>query len=293
LLFPLSIARESVALRKFKSNMFKTFFISIFLIFIQQQLLAQLFTPNKKEQIQELSLRVDSLFRANDSLKTHILTQDSVSLLVSAQKNQLAQQLETIEAVQASLRNELITRYSDSIQQLTASVNRLRFNIDSLNFINSLVVDCEETSEEIPGKKFERLFKTCSFKNHRTMSIGEPDYKGRYSYKYKLYKLLNDSSVVITNAEFIKETRRDEFIAILNVRIADEAKKVVQMAQEEKSKCFDGFVFKSYTYEELGIQFNEGMVEFTVPFGLPNACMPYDGVLIAFPLKEMVPYFSE
>jgi hypothetical protein len=125
------------------------------------------------------------------------------------------------------------------------------------------------------------------------MSIGEPDYKGRYSYKYKLYKLLNDSSVVITNAEFIKETRRDEFIAILNVRIADEAKKVVQMAQDEKSNCFDGFVFKAYTYEEVGIQFNEGMVEFTVPFGLPNACMPYDGVLIAIPLKEMVAYFSE
>jgi hypothetical protein len=273
--------------------MLKTFFISIFLIFIQQQLVAQLFTPNKKEQIQELSLRVDSLFRANDSLKAHILSQDSVLLLVSAQKNQLAQQLETIEAVQNSLRNELIMHYSDTINQLSASVNRLQFNIDSLNFINSLVVDCEETSEEIPGKKYQRLFKTCSFKNHRTMSIGEPDYKGRYSYKYKLYKLLNDSSTVISNAELIKENRRDEFIAILNVRIADEAKKVVQMAQDEKSKCFSGFVFKSYKYDEMGIQFNEGMVEFTVPFGLPNACMPYDGVLIAFPLKEMVPYFSE
>lgn len=273
--------------------MLKAFFISIFLIFIQHRLVAQLFTPNKKEQILELSLRVDSLSRANDSLKANILSQDSVLLLVTDQKNQIAQQLETIEAVQTSLRNELITSYSDSIHQLKSSVNRLRFNIDSLNFINSLVVDCEETSEEIPGKKFQRLFKTCSFKNHRTMSIGEPDYKGRYSYKYKLYKLLNDSSVVISNAEFIKETRRDEFLAILNVRIADEAKKVVQMAQDEKSKCFEGFVFKSYTYEELGIQFNEDMVEFTVPFGLPNACMPYDGVLIAIPLKEMVAYFSE
>lgn len=125
------------------------------------------------------------------------------------------------------------------------------------------------------------------------MSIGEPDYKGRYSYKYKLYKLLNDSSIVLSNAELIRENRRDEFLAILNVRIADETKKVVQMALDEKSKCFDGFVFKSYTYEELGIQFNEGLVEFTVTFGLPNACMPYDGVMIAIPLKEMVAYFSE
>jgi hypothetical protein len=273
--------------------MFKTFIASIFLILIHQSLTAQLFTPNKKEQIVELSLRIDSLFRANDSLKTHILFQDSVSLVVIAEKNKIESELRTVETVHTGLRKEIIIRYSDSISKLIATINRLQFNIDSLNFLNSLVVDCEETSEEIPGKKFERLFKTCSFKSHRTMSIGEPDYKGRYSYKYKLYKLLNDSSIVLSNAELIRENRRDEFLAILNVRIADETKKVVQMALDEKSKCFDGFVFKSYTYEELGIQFNEGLVEFTVTFGLPNACMPYDGVMIAIPLKEMVAYFSE
>lgn len=273
--------------------MLKSFFISILLIFLHQSLRAQLFTTNKKEQIQELTLRVDSLFHANDSLKAHIFFQDSVFTLVSTEKSELANQLGAIETVHLKQQTTLSSQYNDTLSNLKFAFKQLQTSFDSLTFLSSLVVDCEETSEEIPGKKFERLFKTCSFKNHRSMSIGDPDYKGRYTYKYKIYKLLNDSSTVLTNAELIKENRRDEFLAILNVRIADESKKVVQMAQDEKSKCFDGFVFKSYSYDDLGVQFNEGMVEFVVSFGLSTACMPYDGVLIAIPLKEMVAYFSE
>jgi hypothetical protein len=273
--------------------MLKSIFLSFSFLFLHQVVSAQLLNLHKKEQIEKLNSRVDSLFHVRDSLEAQLHKKDSMYQISIDEKMKLTTLVQEFESIQQSSTMAMQQRLNDTILTVKNQLFNFKAKYDSLLFLNSLIVDCEETSEEIPGKKFERLFKTCSFKNHRTMSIGEPDYKGRYSYKYKLYKLLNDSSSIITNAEFIKETRRDEFLAILNVRIADEAKKVYQMAQDEKSNCFDGFVFKAYTYEELGIQFNEDMVEFTVPFGLPNACMPYDGVLIAIPLKEMVAYFSE
>jgi len=273
--------------------MLKSIFLSFSFIFLQQVLTAQLLNLHKKEQIEMLNFRLDSLAHVKDSLVLQIVKKDSIYKIALDEKLKLTNLVQEFESIQQSSTMQMQQRLNDTIFNIKNQLYSLKEKYDSLIFLNSLIVDCEETSEEIPGKKFDRLFKTCSFKNHRTMSIGEPDYKGRYSYNYRLYHLHNDSSEIIKNAELIKETRRDEFIIILNARINEEAKKVYAMAKEDKSKCLNGFVFKSYNYEELGIQFNEGMIEFTVSFGLSAACMPYDGVLVAFPLKEMVAYLNE
>jgi len=134
------------------------------------------------------------------------------------------------------------------------------------------------------------LIKTCMYKKYKTISRGYPDYKGRYTYVYELYKKQpNGSFIQIKNAMLFNETK-NELLSIINSKIEMD---YAAFANDAETKdCFEGAAFAPFELDQLGIDFDADKINFNVSFGLSAACMSVDGTTVSFNLDDIETYLN-
>jgi hypothetical protein len=135
------------------------------------------------------------------------------------------------------------------------------------------------------------LTKTCLYKKYKTISKGQPDYKGRYSYEYSVFKKQeNGSYVQIKNAALFNENK-NELLSIINSKIEKDYK--TYSNDSETKDCFEGTSFTPFEFDQLGIDFDVDKINFNVTFGLSGACMSVDGTIVSFTLEEIQKYLNK
>lgn len=149
---------------------------------------------------------------------------------------------------------------------------------------------CSENKQKSQDSEDPILIKSCVIGNYKTISTDEADYKGRYSYSYKLYKNVNNKYIPIKNAELFNE-KKVNLLAIINQRIKKEFDEYLK--DPENSDCFEGVTTPTVSFEDLGITFNNSGIDFNISFGLSENCMAVDGTIASFKLEEVLPYLNK
>jgi hypothetical protein len=151
------------------------------------------------------------------------------------------------------------------------------------------IIVCSAKEQKIEGSEDPRTIKTCTWGNFKSISTGEADFKGRYSYSSKLFKLTNNTYVAIKNSQLFNENKT-ELLEILNQRIK---KSFDEYSNDPEFKdCFDGISAPHFSIDDLGIYFDDSGINFDVSFGLSGACMSVDGITISFKLDEIESYIN-
>lgn len=139
------------------------------------------------------------------------------------------------------------------------------------------------------GKDGEETLQTCLYKNYKAVQEGFPDLKGRYSYRYTLFKKENGKEYKeIKNAEMFE--KGEELLAIINSKIKKDYETFASDPQSQD--CFEGQTFKPFGFDELGISFDEKNINFNVTFGLMNTCMSVDGTIVSFAWQDIEKYLK-
>ena len=152
---------------------------------------------------------------------------------------------------------------------------------------NKVTCTEEETKNENGGEPI--LTKTCLYKSYKFISKGFPDFNGRYSYEYSVYKMQDNGSYAqIKNASLFN---KNELLSIINSKIETDYKSYSN--DSESKDCFEGASFTPFNFDQLGIAFNEDKIEFNVTFGLIDVCKNVDGTVVSINLGEIQKYLIE
>ena len=149
---------------------------------------------------------------------------------------------------------------------------------------------CTEKEQVIKDSPDPRIIKSCTFENFKSVSKGDPDYKGRYSYSYKIFKLTNNKYVAIKNSELFNENKK-KLLAIINQKIKET---YLEYSNNPETKdCFDGISLPEVSFDDLGISFNDTGIDFSITFGLDGSCMAVDGTTLSFKVDEIKTYINK
>jgi hypothetical protein len=157
--------------------------------------------------------------------------------------------------------------------------------------LSNYTATCGEKEEKNPESEDPTIIKTCTFRNYKTILIGNADYKGRYSWEYNLYKTSRNEDLKIDNTLLFNQKQSD-LLKQVNRRI--KADYLMVAGDPENKDCFEGVdPIHDFEMNELGIQFETDKLVFHVEYGLPSACLAVDGTSISFTLKELEPYLNK
>ncbi len=152
------------------------------------------------------------------------------------------------------------------------------------------VVTCSEQENKNEDGGEPIIVNTCLFKSYKTISTGTPDYKGRYSYEYELYKKINGKYVKVKNSALFNQNQ-NQLLTTINQKIQKDY--IVFSTDPESKDCFDSVAPPKFSFDELFIDFRDGKINFSVTFGLSSACMSVDGTTVSFTLDEIQQYLNE
>lgn len=164
-----------------------------------------------------------------------------------------------------------------------------------LTFTNAVFsqnkINCIEKEQKVVGNEDPVIIKTCTFKNYKSIKTGEADYKGRYSYSYKLFKMVNGKSLPISNAQLFND-KKGQLLSIINTKIEAFYNDISK--SPENADCLPGLEYiMPYSFEKLNISFDNEVIEFSYSFDLSSACMSLDGDIISFKIAEIEPYLAK
>ena len=100
---------------------------------------------------------------------------------------------------------------------LLTAIATLGLTVATMAQVTNKVTCTEKESKNEDGGD-PILTKTCLYKKYKTISKGYPDYKGRYSYEYSVFKKQeNGSYVQIKNATLFNENKNEllQFLGFL------------------------------------------------------------------------------
>jgi hypothetical protein len=175
-------------------------------------------------------------------------------------------------------------KYIDTVQQMS-TVKEESKQKDS----NDIVM-CSEKEMPNPDAEDPIIKKTCLYKHYKTISIGALDNKGRYTYEYSLYKKQSNSTYIKVKNESMFNGKKLDLLSLINAKIKKEYEQYAQ--DPASSDCFGQMSLVPFTFEQLGIDFDNNTINFHVTFGLSGACMSVDGASIAFSLHDIKQYLS-
>jgi len=160
--------------------------------------------------------------------------------------------------------------------------------------LSSFRAVCEEKEEKNPESEDPIIIKTCTYGNYRTVSTGSPDFNGRYSWEYNLYKSQKGEYVKIDNSSLFNQ-KQDDLLIQINQKI-----KAVYIefsrdtGDPETKECIELMEpIRDFKMDELSIDFETDKMVFHVEFGLPSACHSGDGTSVSFKLQEVEPYLNK
>lgn len=154
--------------------------------------------------------------------------------------------------------------------------------------INAL--ECEEKEQKNPDAEDPIIIKTCKWGMFKFVSIGEPDYKGRYAYRYESFKQENKQYIKVENG-FIFNNKVNELERLINKKIAKELKELRK--DQDNKECLSAIDNPEFSINELGISFDhKNNMVFNISLGLGGACFVVDEISVAFPLTEIQVYLK-
>lgn len=170
---------------------------------------------------------------------------------------------------------------------------------EKINNENKLINNSESKPTEFKVECIEKrvksstsepkLIKSCILNNFKSVSTGEADYKGRYSYKYEIFIKKNGEFVKSNNENLFNE-KKEELLKLINQKIKIDFDDYA--TNPETKDCFEGVTFTNYTYENLGIVFTDDKVDFNVWFDVFESCFNVSSTTVSFSLEEIRPYFN-
>ncbi len=177
-----------------------------------------------------------------------------------------------------------------TIEPLDASKIKKAY-LETENQVISNKVICTEKEAKNEDGVDPILIKTCFYKAYKTITNGYPDYKGRYSYEYSVFKKQeNGNYIQIKNASLFNKNKK-ELLLIINSKIEKDYNSVYN--DPETRDCFEDESFTPYNFDQLGITFSDDKINFEVTFGLAGACMSVDGTTVSFSLEEIQKYLID
>ncbi|MHC2990349.1 hypothetical protein OB13_01630 [Pontibacter sp. HJ8] len=185
----------------------------------------------------------------------------------------------TIESAEATITDAPVTAVSSEAES------------EKQTATDSTATACEEKDEDNPGSEDPIIVRTCTYQNYRSVATGIPDYKGRYSWEYTLYKLENDAYVPIKNESLFND-KRNNLLRQVNQRI--QAEYHLFADDPNFNDCFTmAETIPEFGYEDLNIGFADDQLVFHASLGLPEVCLSIDGASISFKLSEVAPYLQQ
>ena len=151
-------------------------------------------------------------------------------------------------------------------------------------------VVCVESEEKESDGMMPNIVKTCTHKNFKSVAKGFPDMKGRYSYTFEMYqKDASDKYKKVKNEAIFKNHK--ELLSKINAKIKADYDSFSK--EEETKDCFQGAPFSSFTFDRLGIQFEDKGLLFSAEFGLSGACMSVGGTSVSLSWDEVQKYLVD
>lgn len=163
-------------------------------------------------------------------------------------------------------------------------------NRNSSSVKKSDVISCSEKEYKKQDGPDPIIVKTCLYKSFKFVNTGSPDYTGKYSWDYNLYKKQNGKYVEVSNSALFNQNV-DKLLSILNQK---NLKDFLEFASTPETKdCLEGMKPPKFTIDQFQIEYQDHKFCFTSSFGLSSACRNVDGTFVYFTLVEIKQYLKE
>lgn len=224
-----------------------------------------------------LSIQNDSLKALNDSLfgvqslaidKINLLKSDIVNL-----KGELLNQQRTLKTIQDST---IIIR-----KELEDSIQELRY----------FIVSCNEQTVQSGKYSLPELVNTCYWRDYKLIETGEPDIKGRYSWKSEFFLSIAEKGFAVQPSSLFEPNKMDELVQLINQRLNEDFLAMI----ETEPICFDRKKqFIPFKFEEMRITLSEsGGMHFEVNYNLAENCFEVSTASVSFMMKEIKPFLNK
>ncbi|RKR81195.1 uncharacterized protein DUF1311 [Mucilaginibacter gracilis] len=143
-------------------------------------------------------------------------------------------------AFASSAQDDRMIAYAEMNSIVKARV-RLLIKRISINVAKALPnrAQCVEKESKPNENGDVTITRTCTYQNYRSVSIGEPDYKGRTFWSSKVYLKQNGVFVKVTNAAFFNQNG-DKLLAMLNKTFNEDFMKARAEETDPDSKACYG-----------------------------------------------------
>ncbi len=151
-------------------------------------------------------------------------------------------------------------------------------------------VQCTEKEEPSDNQLDPILIKICTYKDFQSVRTGSADYKGRYSYEYKLYKIDNNVKQKIKNSDLFKSGSD-----IVEKKINGDLKQEYQenLNNPHLKDCMEWIDFRYYELDEIGMAFTDNnQIEFYIDYGIGGACFNVAHSILQYKLSDFAQYLE-
>jgi hypothetical protein len=170
---------------------------------------------------------------------------------------------------------------------------------EKINNENNLINNSESKPTEFKVECIEKslksstlepkLIKSCILNNFKSVTTGEADNKGRYSYKYEIFIKKNGAFVKSNNEDLFNE-KKEELLKLINQKIKIDFDDYA--TNPDTKDCFEGVLFENYNYDNLGIEFIEDKVDINVWFDVAGDCFNVSSTTVSFSIEEIKPFLT-
>lgn len=128
------------------------------------------------------------------------------------------------------------------------------------------------------------ITKTCTYGSLVSIVSGTADYKGRYSYSYKIVYLNSQDSIPVTISELFsfEQSRLQELIFD---QIQERWQSMLQ--DPEISDCLEEVTINPMNLDALSIEFDPGIVRFYYSLMVGGACMNVSTIAVEFTSESL------
>lgn len=297
-------------MRQFSKKTFKHFISirSIIIFFLVSIYANSAYAQNKKEIINSLNNKVDSLagmvtlkdsmiYQLNQSITSisnsqkvceiklknnSTLIEERNKTILSLKNDSIEQFLKIKKLNENHLRKDSLINHFKSQSLVLDSL--LKYGVVGRSLSSHVVTLCMEEEREA------YYLKKCIWKNFMTTWLCEyNDYRGYCDNTFKLFELKGDCYVEIANSQLFND-KVNGLLSLLNVEVNKEYN--LYYLDPETKDCFEG-PFKPYKLSDFKLQFEEKGIVFSVDFAVPGACRAVGGSIVELSWEDLDKYLRK
>jgi hypothetical protein len=243
--------------------------------FFEKQL-DQFFPNRKTKQIERLTSKNDSLYRANDSLT---LSVTAAAERIARLKNDIID-LKAVHFKEKESANAVREQLENEVAEL----------LDSISKINFTLVTCSEETGQGVNPSAPDIVNKCLWRHFMIRETGVADAKGRYNWATELFNMKSGVPVKILNTDLFKPEKIAELETKINARFEED----YNAFKAGSPGCFynkKGYV--PFTIAQMRVALNDNSeIIFEGDFGLADTCFPVSSTSTGFKIGEIKEYFA-